>query len=396
MDDGGPLKGIRVLDFTRVLAGPYASRILGDLGAEVIKLQTGKTAKGAESDASAYFRTWNRNKKSITLDLDHPEAREIVLGLTEACDVVIENFSPRVMANWGLTYGKLKDVRPDIILLSMSAMGQTGPWRDYVGYGPTIQALSGITYMTSRDERSPAGLGQAYADVVSGLYGVVAILSALEYRDRYGGGQHIDLSNLEAMCTLMGPAFLEVSATHGDLLPGVNLAKDETGAPYGCYPCLGEDRWCVLEVSDDAQWQALCRILGNPAWTMDEKFSSAPSRKEHAGELDRLLSGWTSTRFAEEIVDTLQRSGVPAGVVQNARDLASDPQLRSREFFLNIEDPVRGPLVVDNFPVKSEDRVADRWTPSPSLGQDNRYVFMELLGFGERRFDDYVKKGIIG
>ena len=207
----GPLDGIRVLDFTRVLAGPYATRILGDLGAEVIKVQSKRTAQGTESDASAYFRAWNRNKKSVTLDLDCPEAREAILGLVNVSDVVVENFSPRVMSNWGLTYDRMREARADIILLSMSAMGQTGPWRDYVGYGQTMQALSGITRMTSWDERSPEGLGQAYADVVAGLYGVVAILAALEYRDRCGAGQHIDLSNHEAMCSLMGPILLELS-----------------------------------------------------------------------------------------------------------------------------------------------------------------------------------------
>ena len=241
---------IRILDFTRVLAGPYATRVLGDLGAEVIKVQAKKTAKGSESDGAAYFRTWNRNKKSITLDMDYMEAREVVLRLARLCDAIVENFSPRVMANWGLTYEKLREVKPDIIMLSMSAMGQTGPWRDYVGYGQTMQALSGMTYMTSWDDQSPSGFGQAYADVISGLYGVVAVLAALEYRDRNGRGQHIDLSQYEAMCSLMGPALLDVSASQQDLSPKANSAEEEPAAPYGCYPCSGKDRWCESNYSD--------------------------------------------------------------------------------------------------------------------------------------------------
>jgi crotonobetainyl-CoA:carnitine CoA-transferase CaiB-like acyl-CoA transferase len=392
---GGPLDGIRVLDFTRVLAGPYATRILADLGAEVIKVQSKRTAQGTESDASAYFRAWNRNKKSITLDLDYPEAREAILELVKASDVVVENFSPRVMSNWGLTYDRMREARADIILLSMSAMGQNGPWRDYVGYGQTMQALSGITRMTSWDERSPAGLGQAYADVVAGLYGVVAILAAMEYRELCGEGQHIDLSNHEAMCSLMGPALLELSSGRRRLLPPEDVAEDDADAPGGCYPCLGNDRWCVIEVSGEAQWQRLRRILGDPGWARDLEYSTPSLRKRYAEELDRHLSQWTASRAAEDVVRSLQEAGIPAGVVQDARDLSSDPQLISREFFVRLEHPVHGTGVADNLPMKSGDRFADRWRPAPLLGQDNRYVFMQLLGFSESRMEDYRNRGII-
>jgi len=368
---------------------------LAILGAEVIKVQSKKTAKGAESDGSAYFRSWNRNKKSIILDMDYPEAREVVLGLARLCDVVVENFSPRVMVNWGLTYGKLKEVKPDIIMLSMSAMGQTGPWRDYVGYGQTMQALSGMTYMTSWDEQSPSGLGQAYADVVSGLYGVVAVLAALEYRDQNGRGQYIDLSQYEAMCSLMGPALLDVSVNQRDLLPKGNSAEEEPAAPYGCYPCLGKDRWCVIAVYSEAQWHALCHILGDPSWAKEARFSALTLRKQHAEELNGLLARWTATRAAEDTVKLLQESGIPAGVVQNARDLTFDPQLTSREFFVKFEHPAKGTMVVDNLPMKSDDISADYWKPAPCLGEDNEYVFFQLLGFNENQFRDYVKRGII-
>jgi benzylsuccinate CoA-transferase BbsF subunit len=370
--------------------------VLGDLGAEVIKVQSTKTAKGAESDGSSYFRTWNRNKKSVTLDMDYPEAREVVLRLARLCDVVVENFSPRVMVNWGLTYEKFKEVKPEIILLSMSAMGQTGPWRDCVGYGQTIQALSGMTYMTSRGERSPSGLGQAYADVISALYGVVAVLAALEYRDRNSRGQHIDLSECEAMCSLLGPALLDVSANQRDLTPQGNSAEDEPASPYGCYPCLGKDRWCVIAVYSETQWQALCRILGDPSWAKGQSFSTRPLRKQNEEELNTLLGQWTAGRRAEELVETLQESGIPAGVVQNAQDLSTDPQLAARKFFLELEHPLKGTTVTDNLPIKSGDKSSERWKPAPFLGEDNRYLFLELLGFTERQFRDYVKRGIIG
>ena len=204
----GVLAGVRVLDFTWMLAGPYATRILADCGAEVIKVQSAKTAKGAELNTSGYFNTWNRNKRSITLDLSHPEARDIILHLTAMSDIVVENFSPRVMSNWGLSYDALKEVKPDLIMASISAMGQTGPWRDYTGYGPTFHALSGLTSMTSSGQESPIGLGHAYADTIIGLYSAMAILAALKHRDATGEGQYIDISGYEAICTLLGPALL--------------------------------------------------------------------------------------------------------------------------------------------------------------------------------------------
>jgi crotonobetainyl-CoA:carnitine CoA-transferase CaiB-like acyl-CoA transferase len=396
MRNDTPLKGIRILDFTRVLAGPYATRVLGDLGAEVIKVQSKKTAKGSESDASLYFKFWNRNKKSITLDMGYPEAREVVLSLAKISDVLVENFSPRVMVDWSLTYERLREVKPNIIMLSMSAMGQTGPWRDYVGFGPTMQALSGMTYMTSWDEHSPSGLGQAYADVISGLYGVVAILTALEHKDKNGDGQHVDLSQYEAMCSLLGPSILAVSASQQDLLPRGNSSGDEPASPHGCYPCLGKDRWCVIAVYSEVQWQALCHILGDPSWVKEERFSALQSRKRHEEELNSLLAQWTAGRAAEDVVTALQEAGIPAGVVQSARDLASDPQLISREFFVTLEHPHKPASVVDNLPIKSHDAFANRWRHAPFMGEDNEYVFLELLGFSESQFREYVEKGIIG
>jgi crotonobetainyl-CoA:carnitine CoA-transferase CaiB-like acyl-CoA transferase len=283
-----------------------------------------------------------------------------------------------------------------MIMLSLSAMGQTGPWRDYVGYGQTMQALSGMTYMTSWDKQTPSGLGQAYADIISGLYGVVAVLAALEYRDRNGRGQHIDLSEYEAMCSVMGPALLAVSRNQGDFIPKGNSTEDEPAAPYGCYPCLGKDRWCAIAVYSDEQWQALCHVLDDPSWAKEERFSTLPLRKQNGEDLNALLGQWTAGRRAEDLVKTLQKSGIPAGVVQNAHDLATDPQLAAREFFVKLEHPAKGVTVADNLPIKCTERFADHWKPAPSLGQDNRYVFLELLGFNERQFSDYITRGIIG
>jgi crotonobetainyl-CoA:carnitine CoA-transferase CaiB-like acyl-CoA transferase len=394
--NGGVLNEIRVLDFSRVLAGPYATRILGDFGAEVIKVQSRKTARGSEDNNGAYFNAWNRNKRSITLDMSNPESREIALKLTAISDVVVENFSPRVMSNWDLNYEKLAEVRKCLIMVSMSGMGQTGPWKDFAAFGPTVQSLGGLTYLTSYGEDAPIGLGYSYADATAGLYCAIAILAALEHRDRTGMGQYIDLSEYEAVCTLIGPALLHTAANQEDIYPQGNQSPDIPAAPYGCYKCFGEDRWCAIAVFDEAEWQALCSVLGHNEWAQDPRFSTLAMRKERSEELDAMIQGWTSRNTAETVMHLLQEAGVHAGVVQNAQDLANDPQLQARGFFAHLDHPVLGKTVSDGTPIKMGSGSPADWKRAPLLGEDNEYVYMDLLGFTESEFRSYVERGIIG
>jgi crotonobetainyl-CoA:carnitine CoA-transferase CaiB-like acyl-CoA transferase len=394
--DNRLLHGIRVLDFTWMLAGPYATRIFADFGAEVIKVQSKKTARGVESNLTGYFNAWNRNKRSITLDLSHPEARAMVLKLTALSDIVIENFSPRVMPNLGLSYEKLKEVKPDLIMLSMSAMGQGGPWKDYVAFAPTLHALSGLTHLTSFEKDAPIGIGYAYADIVAGLYAAFAVLAALEYRDRTGQGQFIDLSEYEAICTLMGPSLLYASLNEKEILPQGNCPDYIAAAPYGCYKCFGEDRWCVIAVFNEKEWESLCRVLGHLGWTKEKRFSTAARRRENRKELDDLLTKWTIQHTAEEVVTLLQEVGISAGVVQNAEDLSRDPQLMSRDFFVPVQHPVLGKTISSRSPIRFKENQTSDWKAAPLLGEDNRYVFLELLGLTESELSSYTEKGIIG
>jgi crotonobetainyl-CoA:carnitine CoA-transferase CaiB-like acyl-CoA transferase len=213
--DEAILRGTRVLDLTRMLAGPYATRILADFGAEVIKIQSRKSANGAEQNEATSFSAWNRNKRSLTLDLGTPGARDSFLRLAAKSDVVVENFSPRVMENWGLHYERLALVNPGLIMVSISAAGQTGPWRNFVGFAPTFHALSGLISAASGPGQAPDGIEHPYADFIAGLYAALGTLSALEYREKTGKGQHIDLSALEAISTMLGPAFIGSQADSG-------------------------------------------------------------------------------------------------------------------------------------------------------------------------------------
>ena len=392
----GILSGLRVLDFSWVLAGPYATRILADFGAEVIKVQSRKTAKGAESNRTGYFNTWNRNKLGITLDMSHPEAAEIVLKLAGISDVVVENFSPRVMANWGLDYARLREVKSDLIMVSLSAMGQDGPWKDFVAFGPTLQALSGLTYLTSFTQDAQMGLGYAHADPIVGLYTTLAVLSALEYRDRTGEGQYVDISEFEAACTLLGPALMDTKINQREVLPHGNAAPDIPASPHGCYRCLGTDLWCVIAVFSEDEWRALRGALGDPAWMKEERFSSSLKRREHEKELNKRLEQWTVQNRAEDVVQLLQEAGVPAGVVQDAEALANDAHLIANQFFVPAQHPVFGRIYWDRSPIRLAEGTKAQWKPAPVLGEDNEYVFTKLLGFTEDELSAYVEKGIIG
>jgi crotonobetainyl-CoA:carnitine CoA-transferase CaiB-like acyl-CoA transferase len=390
------LKELRVLDLTRVAAGPCATRVIADFGAEVIKLQTKKIATGAESNESAYFRAWNRNKRSIALDLSYPEAKELFLKLTRISDVVIENFSPRVMQNWGLDYNTLKKVRPDLIMVSMSAMGQTGPWKNLVAFGPTLQSLGGLTYLTSFSKDTPLGLGYAYADMIAGLYGAAAILAALHYRQQTGCGQYIDLSEYEAVCTTIGPTLLDAFINPHNIPPQGNAAIHISAAPYGCYKCKGDERWCAIAVFRDDEWQRLCNLLGNPSRAGEERFSSLSNRKKNKVELDKWLADWMAKRSAEEAVQLLQDASIPAGVVQNAGDLADDPHLHARKFFRELQEPDQDGTQTDTSPIKFAGSKNGPWKAAPLLGEDNNYVYGKLLGLTEAEIKRYKKKGIIG
>ncbi|MFC1957235.1 CaiB/BaiF CoA transferase family protein [Chloroflexota bacterium] len=386
------LQNIRILDFSWVLAGPYATRMLADFGAEVIKVQP-LLPQEEDSFARGYYNTWNRNKLGVTLNLAKPPGLALAKKLVSISDAVVENFAPRVMANWGLDYDNLKRVKSDIIMLSMSTMGNSGHWRDYVGFGPTVQAFSGITYLTSYQGKAPSGLGYSYADHVAGLSAVSALLGALEYRRKTGEGQYIDVSQVEAMASLLGDAVLEYATS--DKPPEAVGNSSTEAAPYGVYCCLGDDRWCAIAVFSDDQWRGFKRALGNPSWTEDEKFATLSGRLENADDLDRLVENWTGEHTAEEVMVLLQGQGVAAGVVQDAGDLADDPQLRARGFFVELDHPELGRTVSDATPIKLSETPARYNRAAPVKGQDNSYVYGELLGVSEDELTELRRQGII-
>ncbi len=392
MTNDSILHNIRILDFSWVLAGPFATRILADFGAEVIKVQP-LMQQEEDRFGRGYYNTWNRSKLGITLNMNKPQGVALAKKLVGISDAVMENFAPRVMANWGLDYDNLKKIKPDIIMLSMSTMGNSGPWRNYVGFGPTVQAFSGITYLTSYPGKPPSGLGTSYADHVAGLMATLALLNALGCRQKTGEGQYIDISQVEAMASLLGDAILEY--TVNGKLPEPAGNRSSEAAPYGVYRCRGDDRWCAIGVFSDEEWTGFCRALGNPAWTVDGRFSTLFGRLKNADELDRLVEGWTREHTAEEVMALLQGQGVAAGVVQDASDLAGDPQLRVRDFFIELDHPELGKTIADATPIKLSETPARYSRAAPVLGQDNDYVYGNLLGMSEDELAELKKQGVI-
>src|SRR5437867_992323 len=329
-----PLDGVRVLDFTWVVAGPVATRILADLGADVIKVERRGAADFGDR-RGGLSGTLMRGKRSVVVDLNRPRGLDLARRLAAVSDVVIDNFSARVMSNLGLDYEELRRLRPDVICVRMTGFGLTGPYRDHVSYGPTLQALAGYTLLMAEPGEPPAGFGYSYSDLAGGNLGALAVLAALWHRRRTGRGQLVDLAQLEAVASLVGPTLLARALDGGASTPTGNASQEEPGAPHGVYPCAGDDRWLAITVFSDEDWARFAHAIGDPEWTT--RFVTRAARLEHAAELDRLVAAWSRTQVAEEAMARLQGAGVAAGVVAGAdvafiyrRDAAAAAEVEAR------------------------------------------------------------------
>jgi benzylsuccinate CoA-transferase BbsF subunit len=391
----GALAGVRVLDFTWVLAGPYAARILADLGAEVIKVQSSATTRGLTDDPSApYFNVYNRNKLGVNINMRNPKGIELAKRVAAISDVVIDNFSTRVMRQWGMDYQSLVEVKPDIICCSISGMGASGPWKDYVSFGPTAQALTGFALLTAYPDEHPAGFGYSYSDHMAGTVAATAVLAALEHRAETGEGQAIDTSQLEATAPLIGPALLDYTVNSRNAAPPGNLHSFEDYSPHGVYACRGEDRTLAIAVTSDDEWRGLVNALGNPDWAASAALSTTEGRAAQRAEIDRRLSQWATQQEAHEAMRVLCACGVPAGVVQDAADLIDrDEQLRHRGFYTQAEHPQLGTVRFDGFPAIFTGPGFAVERSAPSLGQHNDYVFKDLLGLSADELAAYSEAG---
>lgn len=405
------LGSLRVIALTQLYAGPYATRLLADMGAEVIKVEsairTGRGSLAVQGGAVypdgepgekpynriAYYNELNRNHLAISLNLFKEEGRGIFLALVRVSDVVVENFSARVMPNFGLDYPILAKVRPEIIMLSMPAYGVTGPYRDYVGYGTGIEAMSGLSAMTGYECGPPLSVGIAYADPNAGLHAAFAILTALRYRRRTGKGQFIDLSQREALTMLLGEAILDYSMNRR--VPKRTGNGHPFMAPHGCYPCRDDDKWVSIAVSSDEEWDALCRAMGNPDWAKDERFGDSMSRWRNRKELDQLIGEWTRKHNHYEVMHFLQQVGVKAGAVLNIAEMVEDHHYKERGFFETVAHPEAGTHPHPGVPWKLSRTPGKIRRPAPCFAEHNDYVFKELLGIPPKEIERLTQEKVI-
>jgi len=409
-----PLQGVRVLDLTRVWSGPLAARILADFGAEVIKVEHAAargpaTIPGPASDRasfypdndpgpdpynrSAAFNKLNRSKLSLTLDLAKPSGHQAFCDLAASSDVVLENYSPRVMGNLGIGFDTLSGLNDGIIFVSMPGYGLDGPMRDSVAYGSTLDAECGIASLMGYEGGAAQRLGVALPDPVAGMHAVGAILTAVIQRQKTGKGQHIDLSQLESMACFVADEVVGFQLTGQRPVRRGN--RHRWMAPHGVYPCREPDTWVFVGVATDAQWIALASVLGQPQLADDQRFATIMARHQHQDDLDPLIESWTRTRTPMGAMNGLQAASVPAGAVHSAAGVHSDPHLRERGFFVRLTHPSAGTHDYPGQPIRFSETATVFRSDAPLLGQHNRAILGGLLGYPDERIRQLEAEGII-
>ena len=417
----GPLAGVRVTDFCWMGVGAMATRLLADFGAEVIRIEDrnrldmprrlplykggdvrsyGEEETNPDPNKGGMFNNYNRNKLGVTLNMRSERGRQLAEQLIATSSLLTENFAPGVMERWGLTEEHVRGLRPDIIYARMSGFGHSGPHAEYRSYGPVVQAVCGLSHISGLPGREPSGWGLSYMDNQAAYYNSSALLMAILARRRFGHGTDVDVSAVEAGVQLLGPVLLDVAVngrgTRRPDYPTGNRLDHPAAAPHGVYPCAGVDRWVAIAVFDDAEWKSLVGVLGEPSWTNDPRFDTVAGRVANQDELDEHLGAWTKDRDRHEIMAGLQAVGVRAGAVQDAEDVNErDPQMAHRDIFFELDHPVIGEARFEGLPFTASQFSADHWRSAPLLGEDNNYVYGEILGLGADEVADLAESGVI-
>ncbi|MXX53895.1 MAG: CoA transferase [Dehalococcoidia bacterium] len=386
-----PLADIRILDLTRVWAGPLATRILGDFGADVIKISDPRVPIDRLGGTNNKL---NRNKPNLALRLDHDSGRDAFLELVKTADVVVENFRPRVMRNFNLTYKNLRAVRPDIIMCSMPGYGTTGKYADYPAFGPSVEAMTGLPSMMGYEGGPPRTSSLAFPDPVSALNSVAAIMTALNHRRRTGQGQFIDLALIEGPICQIGE-FIAAHSRTGIQPPRVGNSHPHH-APYGVYPTRGEDEWIAICVTSDEQWRELCRLMGKPKLANSGKFMVEAARRRDLNILDEIVAQWTREHDGSELAAALQSVGITAGRAAKNYQLLADPHLNARNFIVEIDEPDVGTKTYPGQAIRMEGMDRASWIPSARLGEHTGPILSQLLGMSLGQIADLERNETIG
>jgi crotonobetainyl-CoA:carnitine CoA-transferase CaiB-like acyl-CoA transferase len=399
-------KPLRVVDLTNGWAGPLSTCLLGDFGAEVIKVESPshmdwwrgaglqKTTDGSKPyEQSPTFNTVNRNKYGIALELTHPRGRALFRELVRISDVLIANYPLRSLRKLGIDYQALSAVNPRLVMVTLPAFGNNGPDSEYVGFGPTTEAMAGIAGVSGYEDGQPQMLSNAIGDPGTALNACFAALVGLFEQERRGEGVSIDLSHVEGLLPMNAEALLDY--TINDRVQGQRGNRHPTLAPHGCYPCSGDDEWVVISVGSDTQWERFCQALGNPAWARAQKFVTAAGRKAAEDELDEHISTWTKEHDHHEVMELLQNAGVAAGAVLSGPEILSDAHLAAREFLLAIDRAEAGTHLYPGFVPRFSPNASAVHLPAPCFGEHNAYVFGTLLGLPSEEIAVLAKERII-
>lgn len=405
----GALSGLRVLDLSRVLAGPWAAQVFGDLGAEVIKIERPgsgdetrawgppylKDSNGADTSEAAYFLSANRNKKSVCVDFTKPEGQEIIRRIAARSDIILENFKVGGLKQYGLDYDSLKAINPRLIYCSITGFGQTGPYASRAGYDFLIQGMGGLMSITGRKDNEPGAgpqkVGVALTDVLTGLYSVIAVLAALNHRNETGLGQHIDMALLDVQVTSLANQNMNF-LTSGK--PPIRMGNAHPNiVPYQDFPTSDGDM--IIAVGNDNQFAALCKVLGHPEWAKDERFATNTLRVKNRDTIIDLLSGATSTRTTAEWVKACEGVGVPCGPINNLAAVFDDPQIVSRKLKIDMPHPTAGHVPLVGSPIRMSETPVEYRSPPPLLGEHTDTVLEQILGLSKDEIASLAGKSIV-
>jgi crotonobetainyl-CoA:carnitine CoA-transferase CaiB-like acyl-CoA transferase len=400
-----PFAGIHILDFTWYAVGPVTTKYLADYGADVVRIESAARLDGLRlappwKDAqpginnSQFFASFNTSKRGLALDMSKPRAREIFLKMLPWADVVTESFTPKTLRNWGLDYESLRASKPDLIMLSTCMQGQTGPHRDYPGFGNLMAALSGFYYVAGYSEAEPCPPYGAYTDFIAPRFSACALIAALDYRRRTGKGQYIDMAQYEASLHNLAPMLVDYFATGRVLAPVGN--RSERYTPHGAYRCADEDgheRWIAIAVADDNEWQALLTVMGNPP--VDARFATMLGRFRDQAAVDEFVGSIVRTRSADDLTVALQAVGVSAYPVQNCMDLHRDENLEAFGFWHWLDHKEMGPSPYEGLEHRMSRTPGDLRRPAPALGQHSDEVLAEILGMPASEIEELKRDKVI-
>lgn len=398
------LKGIRIADFSWIWAGPYASSLLAYMGAEVIKIESrvriDQTRKGTMMDTDDFdglnhsptFNNANLNKLGVSLDITTPEGVELSRKIVSISDVVVANMRPGKMDKLGLGYKDLKKVKPDIIMVESSGFGATGPYRSFAGFAPIFASFGGLAYLTGYKD-GPPNVMSGVQDMRAGTLTAFTLLLALYHKKKTGEGQYIDVSSSECLSSLIGPELMDYTMNRRS--PGRCGNEDDIMAPHNVYRCKGDDKWISIAVSTDAEWAALCRVMGNPAWAENPEFGNAFDRHRNREKIDRKISQWTMQYTHYELMEMLQKAGVAAMPSFDAEEILTDPHTIARNLFVTVDHPSLGKQTVMGPAWKFSETPAAVTKGGPNIGEDNDLVFGTLLGMCREDIDRLKEKKVI-